>query len=99
MKRTWRDEYHHDDAGRLAGWTRHRGKEKEEFTADGALTVKKDAKGRALEARTVKYAAKQLGRNQAPVMEQQPGGEVLTYEYASDEDRVGKVKERKTVKE
>jgi hypothetical protein len=99
LKKNWRDEYQYDDAGKLIGWTRHREKAKEEFTADGALVLKKDDKGRAIEARTVKYVAKVPGRNQAPVTEQQPGDEKLIYEYASDDDRIGKVKTRTPIKD
>ncbi len=99
MKKSWRDEYHYDESGKPLGWTRHREKSKEDFTADGALVVKKDAKGRAIEARTVRYAPRGIGKNQAPVLEQQPGNETLIYEYASDDDRIGKVKTRKPIKE
>ena len=67
--------------------------------ATPGVQVKKDAKGRAEEARTVKYVAKQQGRNLAPIMEQQPGDEVLHYEYASETDRIGTVKNRTKVKE
>jgi Tetratricopeptide repeat len=89
MPKDWRDEYHHDQQGRLTGWTRIRGKEKQEFTADGALVLTTDARGRPLTARTVTYAAK--GRKgKAPLLEQKPGDEVLRYEYTSDEDRVGR---------
>src|SRR5262249_54225831 len=58
MQKDWRDEYRHDKEGRLLGWTRVRGKEKQDFTADGALVVEKDEKGRALKARTVCYIPK-----------------------------------------
>jgi hypothetical protein len=96
-KKNWRDEYRYAEDGRLIGWTRKRGKAEEEFTADGTLVTKKDAKGRAEEARTVRYAVRPPMRNQAPALEQQEGDEVLHYEYASDEDRVGKVARREKV--
>jgi hypothetical protein len=94
FKKRWRDEYSYDEQGRLIGWTRHRDNKAEAFTADGALILEKDAKGRALKARTVRYLPRQLERNQAPVLEQQPGDTVLRYEYASDDDRVGRVVKR-----
>ncbi len=94
LPKRWRDEYRYDDKGTPLGWTRKVGDKSEEFTADGALVTKKDDLGRPLEARTVRYVVKQEP-NQAPKLEQQPGDEVLFYEYASAEDRVGKVKERK----
>jgi hypothetical protein len=93
LKKDWRDEFHYD-ADRLTGWTRHTVKGKQEFTADGAVVMEKDAKGRPFKARSVRYTVKG-GRGQAPTLEQQEGDELLTYEYASDEDRVGKVKKTK----
>ena len=92
MKKDWRDEYHHDRQGRLTGWTRRRGDKVEEFTAAGALVLSKDRQGRPLTARVVRYVAK-ARQGQAPLLEQQPDDRVLRYEYASDEDRVGRIKE------
>lgn len=95
IRKAWRDEYEYDGKGALVGWTRHRDKkDKQEFTADGALVVEKDTKRRAIKARTVRYVPHAANRNQAPTLEQQLGDEVLHYEYASDEDRAGKVKTR-----
>jgi hypothetical protein len=94
MKKAWRDEYHYEDAGRLTGWTRQRGKDKEEFTADGALVEKTDAKGRALVARTVTYVSSGGGKTEAPSLVQKPGHERLHYEYSSDEDRIGRTARR-----
>jgi hypothetical protein len=95
IKKSWRDEYERDAKGRLIGWTRYREKkEKQEFTADGALILKKDKKGRAQSARTVRYVPLVANRNEAPTLDQQPGDEVLFYEYASDADRIGRVAKR-----
>ncbi len=93
LPKTWRDEYGYDEAGQLIGWTRHRGDTTEEFTADGALVTKRDDQGRALEARTVRYAGKPREK-QPPILEQELADEVLLYEYASPKDRIGKVKSR-----
>jgi hypothetical protein len=40
----WRNE-HYYTSGRLTGWTRIRGKERQEFTADGGRVVARDAQG------------------------------------------------------
>jgi hypothetical protein len=86
----WRDVYHYDAKGRLIGWTRHGAKGKQEFTADGALITKKDRLGRAIEARTVNYVIK--GDKARPSgLKQEPGDTIRCYEYASDDDRVGRV--------
>jgi hypothetical protein len=37
LPKDWRDEYHYDANGGLAGWTRIRGDARERFTADGRL--------------------------------------------------------------
>lgn len=92
MKKDWRDEYHYDKKGRLTGWTRRRGREAQEFAAAGALVLTKDKQGRPLTARTVRYVPK-ARKGQAPVLEQQSGDKVLRFEYASDEDRSGRVKD------
>lgn len=47
-ERNWRDDYHYDAVGKLAGWTRTRGERREEFNATGQLLQKADANGPAL---------------------------------------------------
>ena len=87
--RDWRDEYQYDDGGRLTGWTRIRGEEREFFTAHGHLIVEKDAQGRAAKAKAVIYVVKDFQPGKAPFIEQIPEENILVYEYASDADRVG----------
>ncbi|HUT36951.1 MAG TPA: hypothetical protein VNE39_25940 [Planctomycetota bacterium] len=87
--KTWRDVYHYDDKGRLVGWTRHEGAEQKDFTSDGALVLKKDNLGRALEARTVLYVAE--GDRRSRVLKQKPGDTIRHYQYESDQDHVGRV--------
>ncbi|HPD14383.1 MAG TPA: putative Ig domain-containing protein [Planctomycetota bacterium] len=88
--KTWRDLYHYDGQGRLTGWTRTEGTEAKEFTADGALITKKDALGRALEARTVAYVT-EGGERINRVLQQKLGDTIRHYEYADDKDRIGRV--------
>lgn len=90
--RDWRDEYHYDPAGRLSGWTRIRGQQREGFTAHGHLITQVDAKGRALKARQVSYVAKPGAGGKLPALEEATGDE-LKYAYDSDDDRVGHVAE------
>jgi YD repeat-containing protein len=88
--RDWRDEYQYDDAGKLTGWTRIRGEEREFFTAHGHLIVEKDAQGRAAKAKAVIYVVKDFQPGKAPFIEQIAEENILVYEYASEADRVGK---------
>jgi hypothetical protein len=67
VHKDWRDDYHYDEKGRLTGWTRTRGKDKQEFTADGALVLTKDAKGQPLKTRSVRYLLKPRP-NQPPLL-------------------------------
>ena len=43
VHKRWRDEYHYDAGGELAGWTRIRGDRKEQFAASGLLITATDA--------------------------------------------------------
>lgn len=91
----WRDEYRYDDAGRLLGWTRHRGSAAEEFTADGALVIEKDGEGRPLRARLMRYAGEQKEPRTPPVIRLVPG-DTVRYGYASAGDGVGRIVSRVT---
>ena len=86
--RNWTDQYHYDDGNQLLGWTRVRGKERQSFTRDGYLVTTKDALGRPLEAVDVYYVAEKK-RYKPPVLQQRPGNSVFTWEYATDDDRLG----------
>jgi hypothetical protein len=94
LPKDWRDEYHYAKEGRLLGWTRTRGKVTQEFTSDGAVVQESDDKGRVLVARTVRYLARPR-KEKAPQLESHLGDTVLRYEYASDDDRIGRLKSRK----
>jgi hypothetical protein len=93
--RSWRDEYRYDAQQHLIGWTRQRGNQTEEFTADGALVTARDAAGRPARARSVVYVP--IDRQGVPTLEQREGDEILVYEYASPEDRLGRVASREKV--
>ncbi|MEZ6057729.1 MAG: hypothetical protein R3C01_13600 [Planctomycetaceae bacterium] len=59
----WGDEYHYGDDGSLVGWTRMRGESREEFHHDGRLITRRDAEGRPVELREVKYIVGQSADN------------------------------------
>jgi YD repeat-containing protein len=88
--RDWCDELQYDERGRLTGWTRIRGEEREFFTAHGHLVVEKDSLGRAAKTKRVNYVANAEKPGQLPKLVQIPEDTVLVYEYASDGDRIGK---------
>ncbi len=90
--KNWRDVYRYEAGGRLVGWTRHRKGKKEQFTADGALVTKTDKLGRAVEARAVQYIVDRDSRGRPRELKYMTLPKVLRYEYASDADRVGRVR-------
>jgi len=51
----WRDVYQYADDGSLLGWTRYLKDGVEEFNAEGLLIVEKNAQGRCVKARPVRY--------------------------------------------
>ena len=51
----WRDVYNYAPDGMLLGWTRYTKEGVEEFNAEGLLIVEKDAEGRYVKARAVRY--------------------------------------------
>jgi len=87
--KAWRDLYHYGPRGRLIGWTRFRGAQRQDFTPDGALVTKKDALGRPIEARTVRYVVE--GKRTNRRLKQEPGDTIRCYEYAGDSDRLGRL--------
>ena len=68
----WTDTYHYDDRGDLLGWTRSRKDRDEEFTPNGRLVVEKDAAGRAVKTRGVRYVREQACPEAMPVLRQEP---------------------------
>jgi YD repeat-containing protein len=70
LPKSWTDEYHYDDQGRLTGWTRRRGESAEQFTPDGQLITKQDEQGRPAETVVVRYVARPRGPHEAPIIVQ-----------------------------
>jgi hypothetical protein len=82
----WRDVFRYAD-DRLLGWSRYQDGKVSEFTDDGLLVLKKDAKGRPVKGQTVLYRQDPHdGRswmNPNP-LRQIAGDEVITFEYEGD---------------
>jgi tetratricopeptide (TPR) repeat protein len=98
--KTWKDDYHYADDGRLIGWTRTRDRgadqKIEKFTADGYLVIEEDADGRAVAAQSVHYVL-QAEEKSLPKLLQQLGGEILGVSYVDSNDKIGKVISREKV--
>ena len=90
--REWRDLYDYDAKGQCIGWTRYSTDGKQEFNFEGLLIVEKDAKGRCVKGRTVRYAqepskGKGFNPNQLRAI---PGETIVLYTFESDDDRRGR---------
>ena len=79
VRKRWRDEYHYDASGELAGWARIRGDTKEQFTASGLLITATDGAGRPSEGRRVSYVATPR-KNTSPLLEQRLTDQVVRLE-------------------
>jgi len=93
--RSWKDEFKHDDQGRITGWTRIRARKTEQFTAYGDLAVEFDSQGRATLARRISYTPRYIGSmeektDSLPSLAQVDDNIEVRYTYASDDDLIGK---------
>ena len=70
---------------------RWRGKERERFTADGALVTQTDKLDRPIEAKKVRYITKGQA-DQITALQQQTTDEVVRFEYSSAQDRLARPK-------
>lgn len=69
-RKDWRDEYQYDAPGRLSGWTRMRGDERQHFTAEGRRVLDTDADGKPTTTVAVRYSSASPNPNAAPILEQ-----------------------------
>ena len=89
-RKDWRDEYSYTSDGKLLGWTRHRtGSDPQEFSWNGILITKRDARNRPLTGNVVKYSTETV--DQFPSVIQKPTDSDVRFEYTSDEERFGKI--------
>jgi hypothetical protein len=91
----WRDVYRYGKDGKPAGWTRYDGSKATDFTADGLAVLEKDARGRPLKARTVRYGLdlpyNVFAHGRKP-LRQVWGDEVVRYAYDGDKVEVKREK-------
>jgi hypothetical protein len=73
LPKDWRDEYQYADDGSLSGWTRIRGEDRQEFTAEGELILEKDDDGKPAKTTPVRYIAKRRGKGGTATLEQVTG--------------------------
>ena len=93
--KTWRDVYRYAPNGECLGWTRYDGENQTEFDPWGLAVVEKDALGRCVKARSVRYEQEppkgRFGLSANPlktVLEDR----VTEYEYADENDWRGRLK-------
>jgi len=72
----WRDVYQYAPDGTPLGWTRYLKDGVEEFNAEGLLIIEKDARGRSLKARPVRYERVSGSIKTTPI------GNIRTYSYS-----------------
>jgi len=72
----WRDVYRYAPDGTPLGWTRYLKNGIEEFNAEGLIIVEKDAQGRCVKARPVRYEIASGSIKTTPI------GEIKTYNYS-----------------
>ena len=93
--KSWRDVYQYSDGGDLIGWARIADGQRTEFNADGLIVLARDASGRCIKARTVKYELAQPTKNsRTRWLQDVPGDEIVHYEYAGKDDWKGRVTRR-----
>jgi hypothetical protein len=92
--KAWRDVYRYDAQGHPLGWTRYDGERATAFNPDGLLVLKTDDRGRCVRARTVRYTQALPGRGTPAwgALQYVPADQIVTYEYAGDQDWKGRIK-------
>ncbi|HEV8378080.1 MAG TPA: hypothetical protein VGP99_04465 [Tepidisphaeraceae bacterium] len=92
--KSWRDVYHHDAAGRIAGWTRYDGGRSTEFNWEGLVVYQQDALGRCVTGRAVSYArdgqANPRVRPDPRPLKMLPADQLAHYIFADENDLRGK---------
>ena len=80
--KSWRDVYHYDGQGKLAGWTRHDSRGATDFTELGLMVLEKDTANRPRKVRKVRYVEKiGTGLGQPNTLETVLGDEIISYRY------------------
>lgn len=92
VAREWRDVYRYDPKEAPIGWTRYSADGVQTFNHEGLLVVEKDAQGRCLRGRIVRYAqdpAKAKGPNLNP-LRAVLGDTIVRYEFENADDWRGR---------
>lgn len=97
LPKSWRDDYRYDAAGHLLGWTRVRGENREQFSAQGLLSEKTDELGRCVVGRTVRYVAQQPKPNKPPILKQELGDARITVVYGGADDFSGRIEKAEKI--
>jgi hypothetical protein len=79
--KSWRDVYRYDDKDKLTGWVRFDDGRVTEFTEEGLQVLEKDATGRPIKARSVRYEPTPQQGTQPTALKSAPGEEIVTYGY------------------
>ena len=92
VPREWRDVYRYDAKGEAIGWTRYSAAGVQTFNHEGLLVVEKDAQGRCVKARTVRYVldppkTKGINTNH---LRMTPGDMIVRYEFDGETDLRGR---------
>ncbi len=99
LKKNWKDVYHYKN-GRLTGWTRIRKNDRQTFTREGARVLAQDVHRRPTLARTVRYAAKDSGKEKHPEqVVQKPGRFLLHYQYDGPDDQEPRIRRERVAKD
>ncbi len=89
-RRNWIDNYDYDAKGRLIGWQRIEGNKKTRYSRHGAIVVEQDKLGRAIKARKIQYLVDgKPGVRKMIVV--RPTDQFIRYQYANEDDRIGKL--------
>jgi hypothetical protein len=102
MPREWRDVYRHDPKGEYIGWMRYSADGIQVFNHEGLLIVEKDAQGRCVKGREVRYVQDPpKGKTfvNPNLLHMVPGNTIVHYEYVGKDDWRGRRTASETVKD
>ncbi len=94
-KKDWRDIYSYSPNGIMTGWRRLQPEGVTEFNSEGAIILEKDAQGRCIRGRAVRYESEPDKRDSnglARRVKLIPTDTIHTYEYAGPDDWKGRVR-------
>lgn len=100
LPRNWRDDYRYTPDDKLIGWMRLSASGVSDFTAHGFRVERKDRRGRALTARTVRYVVRSTDdRQRLPELVEVPDNIRVNYEYENAGDLIGRIAGQEPIRE